>query len=46
MFLEISFLLVLKKTFVRYDEGAVMYSMGQHTFVQFAKEAGAVYHVK
>ena len=35
-----------RKKFVRYEEGARLYSMGLHTFQQFAKDAGAVYHVK
>ena len=35
-----------QKKFVRYDEGAVLYSAGLHTFQDLAKEAGAVYHVK
>lgn len=35
-----------KKKFVRYDEGARIYSMGVHTFQDLAKEAGATYHVK
>ena len=32
-----------KKKFVRYEEGAQLYSMGLHTFQQLAKDAGAVY---
>ena len=35
-----------KKKWVRYDEGAVLYSMGIHTFMDLAKEAKAVYHIK
>ena len=35
-----------QKKFVRYDEGAILYSVGLHTFQDLAKEAGAVYHVK
>lgn len=35
-----------KKKFVRYEEGAKMYSMGLHTFQDLAKDADAVYHVK
>ena len=35
-----------RKKFVRYDEGAKMYSMGLHSFQELAKEAGAVYHIK
>ena len=34
-----------KKKWVRYDEGAVMYSMGIHSFEKLAKEAKAVYRV-
>ena len=34
------------KKFVRYEEGAKLYSMGFHTFQDLAKEAGAIYHVK
>ncbi|MEE1086463.1 MAG: DUF6462 family protein [Schaedlerella sp.] len=34
------------KKFVRYDEGAKLYSMGLHTFQQLAKEAGAIYKIK
>ena len=33
------------KTFVRYDEGAELYSMGRHTFMRLAAEAGAVYKI-
>ena len=35
-----------QKKFVRYTEGAALYSMGLHTFQELAKEAGAVYHIK
>lgn len=35
-----------RKKFVRYDEGAAIYSMGVNTFRQLARDAGAVYHVK
>ena len=35
-----------KKKFVRYAEGAALYSLGLHTFQEIAKEAGAVYHIK
>lgn len=35
-----------KKKFVRYAEGAQLYSLGIHTFQEIAKEAGAVYKVK
>ena len=31
-----------KKKFVRYQEGAELYSMGLHTFEELAKEAGEV----
>ena len=35
-----------KKKFVRYAEGAALYSLGLHTFQEVAKEANAVYKVK
>lgn len=35
----------IKKKFVRYDEGAQLFSMGIHTFEKIAKDAGAVYRV-
>lgn len=35
-----------RKVFVRYDEGAAIYSMGVNTFKQLAKDAGAIYRVK
>ena len=35
-----------KKKFVRYAEGAQLYSLGIHTFQEIAKEANAVYKVK
>lgn len=35
-----------RKKFVRYSEGAVLYSMGIHSFQELAREAGAVYKVK
>ena len=35
-----------RKKFVRYEEGAMLYSMGVHTFQQLAKDARSVYHVK
>ncbi len=35
-----------RKKFVRYEEGAELYSMGLHTFQQLAKDAGAVYKIK
>jgi hypothetical protein len=31
------------KKFVRYDEGADLYSMSKSTFQKLAKEAGAIY---
>lgn len=34
-----------KKKFVRYHEGAEMYSMSMRRFQDFAKEAGAIYKV-
>ena len=41
-----SWLQVGRKKFVRYEEGAQLYSMGLHTFQELAKDAKAVYHVK
>ncbi len=35
-----------KKKFVRYAEGAALYSLGLHTFQEIAKEANAIYKVK
>ena len=35
-----------KKKFVKYDEGAAMFSMGIHSFMDLAKEAKATYRVK
>lgn len=35
-----------KKKFIRYREGAEMYSMGISKFQELAKESGAVYKVK
>lgn len=35
-----------RKKFVRYAEGAALYSLGLHTFQEIAKEANAVYRVK
>lgn len=35
-----------RKKFVRYDEGAKIYSMGLHTFQDLGKEAGAIYRIK
>ena len=32
--------------FVRYQEGAELYSMGLHTFEELAKEAGAIYKIR
>lgn len=34
------------KKFVRYSEGAELYSMGLHSFQELAKDAGAVYRIK
>ena len=35
-----------RKKFVRYDEGAKIYSMGLHSFQNLPKDAGAVYKIK
>lgn len=35
-----------KKKWVRYDESALLYSMGIHSFMELAKEAKAVYHIR
>ena len=35
-----------RKKFVRYDEGAQLYSMGLHTFQNLAKDAKAIYKIK
>lgn len=35
-----------QKKFVRYEEGAMIYSLGLNTFKQLARDAGAVYRVK
>lgn len=35
-----------KKKFVKYDEGASMFSMGIHSFMDLAKEAKAVYRIR
>lgn len=35
-----------QKKFVRYAEGAALYSLGLHTFQEVAKDANAVYRVK
>ena len=34
-----------RKKWVRYDEGADLYSMGIHSFMNLAKNAHATYHV-
>lgn len=34
-----------KKKFVRYEEGAAMFSLGLHTFEQIAKDAKAIYKI-
>ena len=34
------------KKFVRYPEGAELYSMGIQSFMKLAKEAGAVYKIR
>jgi len=34
------------KKFVRYSEGARLYSMGLHSFQSLARDAGAVYRLK
>ena len=34
-----------QKKFVRYDEGAELYSMCKHSFMKLAAEAGALYKV-
>ncbi len=34
------------KKFVRYDEGAQLYSLGKNTFMDLAKDADAVYRIK
>ncbi len=33
------------KKFVRYEEGALLFSMGRHAFADLAKKAGATYKV-
>jgi len=35
-----------EKKFVRYAEGAQLYSMGLHTFQDIANDANAVYRIK
>ena len=34
------------KKFVRLDEGAALYSIGLNTFMDIARDAGAIYRVK
>lgn len=34
-----------RKKFVRYDEGALIYSIGLNTFKKIAKDARALYHI-
>lgn len=34
------------KKWVRYEEGAKLYSMGIQSFMRLAKEAGAVYKIR
>ncbi len=35
-----------KKKFVKYEEGAAMFSMGIHSFMELAKEAKAIYRIR
>ena len=35
-----------RKKFVKYDEGAAMFSMGIQSFMDLAKEAKAVYRIR
>lgn len=35
-----------RKKFVRYKEGAELYSLGIHSFEQLARDAGAIYRFK
>jgi len=35
-----------KKKFMRYEEGAALYSMGLHSFQELARAAGAVYRIR
>ena len=35
-----------KKKWIRYDEGAILYSMGIHAFMDLAKEAKAIYRIR
>lgn len=34
-----------RKKFVRYDEGAELYSMSKHSFMKYAADAGALYKI-
>lgn len=34
------------KKYVRYEEGALLYSIGRNSFIDLAKEADAVYKIK
>jgi len=36
----------MKKKWVRYKEGALLYSMGINSFMELAKEAKAVYRIR
>ena len=38
-------LLQSRKRFVRYTEGAELYSMGRTKFIELAKESGAIYKI-
>ncbi len=35
-----------QKQYVSYEEGAMLYSLGRNSFIELAKEANAVRHVK
>ena len=35
-----------RKKWVRYNEGAILYSMGIHSFMDLAKEAKAIYRIR
>ena len=35
-----------KKKFVKYEEGAAMFSMGIHSFMEHAREAKAIYRIR
>ena len=35
-----------KKKFVKYEEGAAMFSMGVHAFTELAKDAKAIYRIR